>query len=137
RWKPVHSSRRGPGLRLKELSPGGAGMGAGETRTVSYHVTSAGPSPESAVAARGGPPPPLSYVNGSTAVNGGPLPDDEDGSGPIFSGVNLGILQPKAAATVTYRARAASPVPSVRALAVRGTVSSAEDPAATNANGPR
>jgi len=124
-------------LTLKETITGAASMAAGETATVSLTVTNDGPKPASAVTVRDEPPPPLGYVNGSTAVNGRPLPDDEDGGGPIFSGVNLGILQPKATATVTYRARAASPVPSVRALAVRGTVSSAEDPAATNANGPR
>ena len=130
------SSPLASGVTLKQSLNGAPALAAGEQATVSLVATNEGSQPVKGVLLKDEPPPPLSYVPGSTRLNGAPVADDEEGKPLLASGLTIGTLAPKASATVTYLARAGGPVPSLRALALRGSVSSQEDPSPTNANGP-
>jgi len=124
-------------LTLKETIEGPAALAAGQTGTITLTATNEGKGPANAVVIRDELPTPLTYMPGTTTLNGRRVPDDEERKSQVVTGLNVGTLAPKATATVTYVARAASPIESVRALALHGTVTSHENPVPTNANSPR
>lgn len=124
------------GITLEESVGGPPSLAAGATATVTLRVTNRTGLPATGVVVRDEVPVPLAYVPGSTALDGRPVPDDEEGRSPVPAGVPVGALAPRATATVTYAARAGRAVPSVRALALRGAASSLEDPAPVDANAP-
>ncbi len=124
-------------ITLKETVAGPPALAPAQTATVTLAVTNEGTRPATGVVVKDEAPRPLTYVPGSTQLNGRPFPDDEDLKSRIFSGIVLGTLAPKATTTVTYVARATAPVESIRALALNGTVTTREYPVPTNANGPR
>jgi putative ABC transport system permease protein len=132
------SSPLASSLTLKEtLATTNQSLANGDTVTANLVVTNESSTPATAVVIKDEPAVPLSYLPNSTKLNGVLVPDDEEGKALLLSGgVTIASLAPKASATITYQARATSPVPTIRALAYRGTVSSAQDPQPTNANGP-
>jgi putative ABC transport system permease protein len=122
-------------LTLKQTLNGNPTLAPGQTATMSLAVTNEGSGPATGVVIKDEPPAPLVYVPNTTDVNGRRLFDPEEGGPTIMSGgVPVGALASKATATVTYTVRAASPVPSLPRLQVKGTVASREDPAPTTAN---
>jgi putative ABC transport system permease protein len=125
-------------LALKQALSGNPNLAVGQTATMSLAVTNEGAGPATGVVIKDEPPAPLVYVPNTTDLNGRRLPDPEEGGPLILSGgVAAGTLVPKATATVTYLVRATSAVPSLPRLQVRGTASSREDPAPTQANAQR
>ena len=86
------------------------------------------------------PPAPLSYVNGSTAVNGRRIADVAGRSplsqGLARTGLNVGTLVAASTLTVTYEARANVDV-DVKDLRLEGAVSSREEVTRTRANTPQ
>jgi putative ABC transport system permease protein len=124
-----------PTITLKEGLPPGA-MAGGQAATVTLTATNNGNRPATGVVIKDEPPPPLVYVPGSTAIDGRPLPDPEEQAAPV-AGVAIANLPPKASVTVIYQARASAPVPLTQALALHGTVASAEEPTPSAVNAPR
>jgi putative ABC transport system permease protein len=116
----------------------------GQAVTVTLTVTNTGSRPFTSLVMKDEPPPQLTYVAGSTTLNGKPQADvtraHTDASpsvgSPLIGGLVAGDLAPRGSSTVTYRAQAAVAVPAVQALALRGTVSSREEAAPVAANGP-
>ena len=123
-------------LTLRESVSGPTSLAAGQTATITLKVTNLGSQNASGVVIKDEAPAPLTYVSGTTTLNGLPVLDDEEGRSQVPAGVNAGTLAPRASATVAYTARATRPVPSLRALALRGSVTSLEDPVPTDANAP-
>ncbi len=85
------------------------------------------------------PPPPLSYVDGSTTVNGRRIADIA-GRSPLAQGLartgfNFGTLETGTTLTVTYEARANTAF-NVNGLRMEGTVSSRENVVRVRANTP-
>jgi putative ABC transport system permease protein len=118
---------------------------AGQTATLTLTVTNTGNRPFTSVHVKDELPIQLAYVAGSTTLNGRPVADvarapAADGSpaieSPLIGGLGAGDLAARSASTVTYKAQANVAVPAVQALALRGTVSSREEPAPAAANAP-
>lgn len=119
-------------------APSPLAEGADAVMTISVENRSAAPANE--VVINDEPPPPLSYVHGTTTLNGAPL-DDVVGQSPLAQGLaragfNVGTLRPGATLTITYTARAGRAVDDTATLPIRGTVSTRENVVPLPANAP-
>lgn len=125
----VLTSPLGGGLGFTErISP--SSLRAGQTATVTLRVRNEQTVPANEVVVADEPSPPLTYVNGTTTLNGETLPD-KGGNSPLAQGLartgyNVGKLGPRGAVTVTYRVRAGRAVKEVGRLPLQGRVSSRE-----------
>jgi putative ABC transport system permease protein len=86
------------------------------------------------------PPPPLTYVHGSTKLNGSPI-RDKGGRSPLAqglarTGLNVGALAAGTTLKLEYTARAGRAVAAASALRPQGKVSSREEIVPTPANAP-
>ena len=132
----------GEEVRLTErITPAGR-LRPGETARVELILANDGAQPANEVVIRDEPPAPLTYVPGSTRIDGARLPDP-GGDSPLAQGaaklgLNLGTVPPRATVMVAYRAAAGSGVDSAAALGLHGSFSSREivTPVAANTAGP-
>ena len=136
----VLTSPLGRGLSLEETLSAPGPLAAGEQVALTLTVVNDGTEPAHEVVVNDEPPPPLSFVNGSTVLDGDPLPDVA-GQSPLAqglarSGLNIGTVEPGATVTLTYRAQANQPVADVSTLAPQGRISSREDVVPVPANAP-
>ena len=138
----ILASPLGRRLRFEERVSAPGRVRAGEQATFTLSVINATSDAVHEVVINDEPPPPLSYVNGSTTLNGAPLPD-KAGRSPLAqglarTGLNIGTIAPGGRVTLTYAARANRTVQSVQVLRQRGTISSREDvvPLPANAHAP-
>jgi putative ABC transport system permease protein len=126
----VLTSPLGGGLELEERISGPRTLRVGERARVTLTVANEGLDPAHEVVVRDEPPTPLSYVPGTTELNGKPLRDKGGGiplaQGLAGSGLNIGTVPPKSAMELTYVVRANRTV-EVHALPLNGTISSRED----------
>ena len=128
-------------LALTEVVSGTA-LNAGQSAIVTLTVTNSGNRAFTSLLLKDELPTQLTYVAGSTTLNGTPVADvtriNPDASpsvvSPLTAGLPVGDLAPRIISSVTYKAQAITAVPSVQALALRGSVSSREDPAPVAAN---
>jgi putative ABC transport system permease protein len=131
----------GAGLRFEErVLAAPAKLRAGATATIALTVSNRGAVPANEVVVDDEPPPPLTYVHGSTRLNGRAL-RDHGGRSPLAqglarTGMNVGTVAPGETVRVTYAARAARAVGAVARLALRATVSTRENVVPTRANAP-
>ncbi len=108
---------------------------------ITLTVTNRRSEPANEVVINGEPPSQLSYVEGTTTLNGRPLRDVEGRSplaqGLARSGLNIGTVAPRTTVRLSYVARASRRgVGSVGALRLRGRISSREDVVPRLANAP-
>ena len=131
-------------LALTEVVTGPVSLAAGQTVTLTLTVANTGNQAATALLLKDELAAPLAYMHGTTTLNGKPVADvrrvnPDDGAvsveSPLIGGIKAGDLAPKATSIVTYQARATVAVPSLQALALRGSVASHEElaPAAANA----
>jgi putative ABC transport system permease protein len=137
----VLTSPLGGGLRLEERLSGPSSLRPGQKVRVTLVVRNDGPPAANEVVVVDQPPVPLTYVHGTTTLNGKTLRDPA-GQSPLSqglagTGLNIGTLRPHATATLTYLARAGRAVSAVAALRLRGKISSREDFVPAPANAPR
>jgi putative ABC transport system permease protein len=131
----------GGGLKFTEhVSPTGE-LRPGRSATVTLRIENQGPQAVHEVVVNDQPPSPLTYVPGTTMLNGKLLPD-KGGQSPLAqglarSGINLGTVAPNATVTLTYRTQSHRRLPSVAALKPRGTISTRENVVPTPANSPQ
>jgi putative ABC transport system permease protein len=133
----VLASTDGGGLGLSErLLPTGP-LAAGQRVKVTLTVTNTGRVPGNEVVLNDVPPPPLTYVQGTTMRNGQRLGDQGGGiplsRGMAMVGLNLGTVPPGRSVTLTYLARARARV-DTRSLSFRGRFSTRENLVPTLAN---
>ncbi|HUY74787.1 MAG TPA: FtsX-like permease family protein [Candidatus Dormibacteraeota bacterium] len=130
-------------LALTEAVTGPASLAVGQTATVTLTLVNTGNQPATALLFKDAPPTPLTYMPGSTTLNGKPVSDvarvnPDDGTvsvaSPLIGGLKAGDLAPRGTSTVTYQARASAAVASLPALALQGSVSSREELAPVAAN---
>ena len=137
----VLSAPLGGGLRFDQrLRRSAPALEAGATATIVLTVSNRDAVPANEVVVNDEPPPPLTYVHGSTRVNGRRL-RDTGGQSPLAqglarTGLNLGTVAPGETVRLTYAARAARPVRDASSPALRGTISSRENVVPTRANAP-
>ncbi len=129
------------GMTLTERITGAAALDAGQQTTIELTVTNDGAAPSNEVVVRDEPVPPLTYVGGTTTVDGIPVPDVE-GDSPLSHGVagfgfNIGRVEPGESVTISYAADAMDVVADVGALGTQATVSSRELPVPIVANAER
>jgi putative ABC transport system permease protein len=134
----VITSPLGGGLGLEErLVPPGA-IRRGAEVTVRLTVANSGAQSANEVVVNDEPPPPLSYVHGTTTLDGKPLRDKEGRSplaqGLARTGLNIGTVPARTTVELTYRARVNRAIGSVGALQPRGTISSRENVVPTPSN---
>ena len=115
-------------------------LAAGDEVTVTLTVANETDDPAHEVVVNDEPPPPLSYVHGTTILDGEPLPDVA-GQSPLAqglarSGLNIGTVEPGRTVTFTYVAKANQTVPDVATLAPSARISSREDVVPLPANAP-
>jgi putative ABC transport system permease protein len=125
-------------LGLTARVTGAAQLDAGQRASIELVVTNAGVAPAYDVTVHDEPPEPLTYVRGSTTLNGERI-GDIDGDPPFSHGVagfglNLGRAEPGESVTIAYAAEASQPVPDVAHLTSRASVSSRELPVPIDAN---
>ena len=129
------------GMTLTERITGATALDAGQQTTIELTVTNDGAAPSNEVVVRDEPVPPLTYVGGTTTVDGIPVPDVE-GDSPLSHGVagfgfNIGRVEPGESVTISYAAEATDVVADVGALGTQATVSSRELPVPIVANAER
>jgi putative ABC transport system permease protein len=134
---PLHEE-----VRLTErVTPAGR-LGPGDVARVEFVLANDGTQPANEVVVRDEPPAPLTYVPGSTTVDGARVPDSAGDSplaqGEAKFGLNLGTVPPGRRVTIAYRAAAGSAVESVASLGLHASFSSREivTPVPANAAGP-
>lgn len=136
----VLPSTLGAGVRLTERISGPRALRSGQSARIVLNVENRGSAPVNEVVVDAEPPPPLSYVHGTTRRAGGRLADVGGQSrlarGLARTGINIGTLRPRARVQLSYRVRARRAVPAVGALRFRGKASSRENPAPVRANAP-
>jgi putative ABC transport system permease protein len=123
-------------LQLTETVAGGLALTAGQSATVTLMAFNGSARTATNVVIRDQPPQPLSYRPGSVTLDGTAVPDVA-GKSPLGTGVRIASLAPGAKVTVTYGVDVVTDVATTQALAMRGTISSAEEPGPTAANGPQ
>ena len=115
-----------------------ARLEAGGVAEVTLVLANRSSRPANEVVIRDQPPPPLTYVAGSTTIDGEAFPDPGGDSpfaqGEAELGLNLGTVPARTQVIVAYRVRAGSAVASVPALGSGATFSSREVPAPAAAN---
>ncbi len=116
-------------------------LAAGATTRVTLTVTNDGVSPAHEVVVRDRLKEPLTYVPGSTLLDGAVVPD-VDGRIPLAqggpgTGLNIGTVDPKTTRQITYRVTATSGVTTAAGLPADATISSREAPSPARANAPR
>ena len=129
----------GGGLRFEQALAADA-LTAGATTLVTLTVTNDGLASAHEVVIRDYPGDPLSYVPGSTTLDGVEV-QDVDGGLPLYQGnagigLNIGIVEPGASRQVSYLLQATSQVPSTADLPVNATISSREARTPAPANAP-
>ena len=135
----VVGSPLGRRLRFDEHIVAAGPLRAGQGATLTLTVVNATTEAVHEVVINDEPPAPLTYVHGSTTLNGERVADIAGRSplaqGLARSGLNIGTVAPGAAITLIYLARSSGIVPTVSALRPQGTISSREDvtPLAANA----
>ncbi len=136
----VLSSPLGGGVRLDQRLRSSSALKAGRTATIALTVTNRGSVPANEVVVNDEPPPPLTYVHGSTRLNDRRL-RDTGGQSPLAqglarTGLNLRTVGPGETVRLTYVARAERAVRAAGALPLRATISSRENVVPTRANAP-
>jgi putative ABC transport system permease protein len=136
----VLTSTPGGGLRLTEQLAAPAALSLGQEATITLTVTNDGAAEANEVVVSDVPPPPLTYVSGTTNMDGTPIPDI-GGQSPLSHGLagfgmNIGEVKPGATASISYVVHAEQAVSDVGALPLRGVVSSREQVVPTPANAP-
>ena len=121
-------------LTLAESISGGPALAAGQTATVTLVVTNTSGLPATALVVKDRIAAQLSYIPGSTTLNGRSTAD-AGGESPVTGGLSAGSLAAGGTSTVTYQLRPAAAVPVLAGIPLRGTVVSAEDPIPASANG--
>jgi putative ABC transport system permease protein len=113
----------------------------GQLVNVTLTVTNSGPESANEVVVNDEPPPPLTYMPGTTTLNGAVLADIAGRSalaqGAARSGYNIGRVGSGEAVTLAYAARATSLVDRVATLPLGGTISSRESVVPVRANSPQ
>lgn len=137
----VLGSPTGGGLRLSEHLSGPPAFGSGQQVAIILTVTNENTAPGNDVVVSDVPPQPFAYVNGTTTIDGAPIPDI-GGESPLAHGLagfgmNIGRVEPGATVSISYSALAGQPVDDVGSLRLRGTVSSREQVEPIPANAPR
>jgi len=130
----------GEEIRLTERVTPATRLQPGGTARVELVLANDGARPANEVVIRDEPPAPLTYVPGSTTVDGARVAD-RGGDSPLAQGaaklgLNLGTVPPKTSVTVAYTAAARSAVNPVTSLDLRATFSSREIDAPVRANAP-
>jgi putative ABC transport system permease protein len=137
----VLTSPLGGGLRFTERVSRSGPLRPGQTTPITLTVTNEGAVPANEVVVADEPPPPLTYVAGTTTRDGKALRDEGRQSplaqGLARTGLNIGTVRPGAAVRLTYLARARRPIGSARSLRPRGRISSRENVVPTPANAAR
>ena len=136
----VITSTPGGGLRLTEQLLAPAALNLGQEATITLTVTNGSAAAANEVTVSDVPPPPLTYVNGSTEMQGNPIPDI-GGESPLSHGLagfgmNIGRVGPAATVTISYGVHADQVVGDVGSLALGGTVSGREQAVPVPANAP-
>ena len=124
-------------ISLKESVGGATTLAGGQRVTVTLTATNESDRTLTGVLIKDEVAPPLAYVPGTTTLNGVAVPDPEEESPLIVSGLQAGSLAPKAIVTVTYVAVASSAVGLTAGLPFRATAVSREYPLPATANGPQ
>ncbi len=121
----------GRSLTLSErIEPAGP-VAAGGDVTVQLTVVNRGIAPAHEVVINDEPPPPLTYLQGTTTLNGQAIADVV-GQSPLAqglarTGLNVGTVPTGGSVTLGYTARANTPIDDVAALDRRATISSREE----------
>lgn len=134
----VMNSPLGSGMRLDERFMGPTRVKAGQTVRVVLTVHNDGGASGNEVVVADQSAPPLSYVRGTTRMNGKPLGDV--GGNPLSqglagTGLNIGTVPPGARVTLTYTARASTGV-DIAALQPQAKISTRENVVPSAANAP-
>ena len=128
----------GGGLRLDERLSAPTRLSPGEKATIKLRVRNAAATSAHEVVVNDEPPRPLTYVPGTTRLNGRRLSDQGHSSplaqGLARTGLNIGTVRPRTTETLTYVARAGRAIDDVAALQPGGTISSRESVVPTPAN---
>ena len=130
----------GGDLRFSERLEERKALRAGQKTRITLVVTNDRAEPANEVVVNGEPPAQLTYLRGTTTLNGRAL-RDVGGQSPLAqglarSGLNIGTVRPGQTVRLAYTARARRPVGSVRTLRLRGRISSREDVVPEPANAP-
>jgi putative ABC transport system permease protein len=130
----------GEEVRLTQRITPAARLRPGDTARVELVLANNGARPANEVVIRDEPPAPLTYVPGSTTIDGARL-TDPGGDSPLAQGaaklgLNLGTVPPRTSVTVAYTAAVGSAVNSVTSLELGATFSSREIVAPVPANAP-
>jgi putative ABC transport system permease protein len=128
------------GLRLTEQISAPAPLSPGQGGTITLTLTNEGVATENEVVISDVAPPQLTYVNGTTNMDGEPILDI-GGESPLSHGVagfglNIGTVEPGATVQISYAIKDVQAVDDVRSLPLQGVVSSREQPEPTPANLP-
>ncbi len=136
----VLTSPPGGGLRLTEHLSAPAVLDLRAEATVTLTVTNEGAASANDVVVNDVPAAPLTYVKGTTTIQGKPILDI-GGESPLSHGLagfglNIGGVKPGATVEISYVVQAMKAVDHVRSIPLRGTVSSREQVDPTPANAP-
>jgi putative ABC transport system permease protein len=136
----VLTSPSSGGLRLTEQLSASAPMSPGQGGTITLTLTNEGVASANDVVVGDVPPPELTYVNGTTSMDGEPIADI-GGESPLSHGVagfglNIGRLEPGATVQISYAVKDVRAVDDIGSLPLRGAVSSREQLEPTPANLP-
>jgi putative ABC transport system permease protein len=128
----------GGGLRLEERASPPGGLQTAQKVRITLTVRNQSAASAHEVVVNDEPPRPLTYVHGTTTLNGKAL-RDKGGHSPLAqglarTGLNIGTIPPRTKVELTYLARAAHAVSGT--LAPQGTISSRENVVPTQANAP-
>ncbi|MGH2973370.1 MAG: FtsX-like permease family protein [Solirubrobacterales bacterium] len=127
----------GGGLTLDERLSAPTRLSPGEKATIQLRVTNAAATAAHDVVVNDEPPGPLTYVPGTTRLDGRRLSDHGHESplaqGLARTGLNIGTVRSQSTERLTYVARASRPV-TLAALQPRGTISSRESVVPSPAN---
>ena len=115
-------------------------LAAGGTTRVTLTLTNSGLAPANEVVIRDSPVAPLSYLPGSTTLDGKTVPDVGGtplAQGSAGTGLNIGTVAPAQSRQISYRLTSAQAVPATAAVAVQASVASREAETPARANAPR